>query len=140
MSSTVPRPKGTDATSCPSPLTPSPAAARPSNDSDSDSEYGSRPKKKKKGRSAGDEVRVSSRGTKVPNYVDDVQDFEKYEEEPDPGYYAGPAIQYQEEDEIEAVLAHSRDEGRESDPEDLWFDNVVRTKLSRRVASLTVFQ
>ncbi|KAJ7902074.1 SNF2 family N-terminal domain-containing protein [Mycena olivaceomarginata] len=109
MSSTVPRPK---------------AAARPSNDSDSDSEYGSRPKKKKKGRSAGDEVRVSSRGTKVPNYVDDVQDFEKYEEEPDPGYYAGPAIQYQEEDEIEAVLAHSRDEGRESDPEDLWFDNV----------------
>ncbi|KAF7376349.1 Chromodomain helicase hrp3 [Mycena sanguinolenta] len=107
MSSTVPRPK---------------AAARPSNDSDSDSEYGSRPKKKKKGRSTGDEVRVSSRGTKVPNYVDDVQDFEKFEEEPDP--YAGPAIQYQEEDEIELVLAHSRDEGRESDPEDLWFDNV----------------
>ncbi|KAF8210536.1 transcription regulator [Mycena galopus ATCC 62051] len=109
LSSTVPRPK---------------AAVRPTNDSDSDSEYGSRPKKKKKGRSTGDEVRVSSRGTKVPNYVDDVQDFEKYEEEPDPGYYAGPAIQYQEEDEIEAVLAHSRDEGRESDPEDLWFDNV----------------
>ncbi|KAJ7178362.1 chromodomain-helicase DNA-binding protein [Mycena crocata] len=101
------------------------APVRAPNDSDSDSEYGSRPKKKKKSRSAADEVRVSSRGVKVPNYVDDVQDFEKFEEEePDAGYYAGPAIQYMEEDEIEAVLAHSRDEGRESDPEDLWFDNV----------------
>ncbi|KAJ7091217.1 SNF2 family N-terminal domain-containing protein [Mycena epipterygia] len=110
LSSTVPRPK---------------APVRPPNDSDSDSEYGSRPKKKKKSRSTADEVRVSSRGVKVPNYVDDVQDFEKFEEEePDAGYYAGPAIQYQEEDEIEAVLAHSRDEGREADPEDLWFDNV----------------
>ncbi|KAJ7703020.1 SNF2 family N-terminal domain-containing protein [Mycena rosella] len=110
LSSTVPRPK---------------VPVRAPNDSDSDSEYGSRPKKKKKSRSAADEVRVSSRGVKVPNYVDDVQDFEKFEEEePDAGLYAGPAIQYQEEDEIEAVLGHSRDEGRESDPEDLWFDNV----------------
>ncbi|KAJ7747341.1 SNF2 family N-terminal domain-containing protein [Mycena metata] len=109
MSSTVPRPK---------------APVRAPNESDSDSEYGSRPKKKKKGRSTADEVRVSSRGVKVPNYIDDVQDFAQFEElEPDPNY-AGPAIQYQEEDEIEAVLAHSRDEGRESDPEDLWFDNV----------------
>ncbi|KAJ7647122.1 SNF2 family N-terminal domain-containing protein [Roridomyces roridus] len=97
---------------------------RAPNDSDSDSDYG-RPKKKKKGRSTGDELRVSSRGTKVANYVDDVQDFEKFEEdEPDPGYYTGPAIQYQEEDEIEVVLAHCRDEGREEDPQDLWFENV----------------
>ncbi|KAJ6587088.1 SNF2 family N-terminal domain-containing protein [Mycena vulgaris] len=110
LSSTVPRPK---------------APVRPPNDSDSDSEYGSRPKKKKKNRSAADEVRVSSRGVKVPNYIDDVQDFEKFEEEdPDAGDYAGPAIQYLEEDEIEAVLDHTRDEGREADPEDLWFDNI----------------
>ncbi|KAJ7188010.1 SNF2 family N-terminal domain-containing protein [Mycena filopes] len=110
MSSTVPRPK---------------APVRAPHDSDSDSEYGSRPKKKKKGRSTADEIRVSSRGVKVPNYIDDVQDFAQFEElEPDPNYYAGPAIQYMEEDEIEAVLAHSRDEGREDDPEDLWFDNV----------------
>ncbi|KAK7005747.1 ATP-dependent DNA helicase [Favolaschia claudopus] len=108
LSSTAPRPK---------------AAARPSNDSDSDSDYGARAKKKKKVRSTGDEVRVSSRGTKVPNYIDDVQDFEKFED-PDPNYYVGPAIQYLEEDEIEAVLAHTRDEGRETDPEDLWFENV----------------
>ncbi|KAJ6500142.1 SNF2 family N-terminal domain-containing protein [Mycena vitilis] len=108
MSPTVPRPK---------------AAVRPANDSDSDSEYGSRPKKKKKNRSTADEVRVSSRGGKVPNYIDDVQDFEKFED-PEPGYYVGPIIQQDPDDEIEAVLAHSRDEGRESDPEDLWFSNV----------------
>ncbi|KAJ7287825.1 SNF2 family N-terminal domain-containing protein [Mycena rebaudengoi] len=107
--STVPRPKVT---------------VRPPNDSDSDSEYGSRSKKKKKGRSAADEVRVSSRGVKVPNYVDDVQDFEKFDEDDSSAAYNGPAVQYLEEDEIEAVLTHSRDEGREADPEDLWFDNV----------------
>ncbi|KAJ3806309.1 hypothetical protein F5876DRAFT_50294, partial [Lentinula aff. lateritia] len=63
---------------------------------------------------------------KIPNYFDDVQDFEKFdeEEEPDTGYYAGPVQQYQEEDEIEAVLSHSRDEGCEADPEDVWFDNI----------------
>ncbi|KAF8973120.1 transcription regulator [Flammula alnicola] len=82
--------------------------------------------KKKKQRSSADEVRVSSRGTKVPNYVDDVQDFEKFEEvdEDSNGYYVDPNIQYQEEDEIEAVLGHSREEGREDDPEDVWFENV----------------
>lgn len=70
---------------------------------------------------------MSSRGVKVPNYVDDVHDFEKFEEqEPDDnGYYVDPNQQYQEEDEIEAVLGHSREEGREDDPEDLWFENLV---------------
>ena len=95
--------------------------------SDSDSEYGSRSKKKKKARSSGDEIRVSSRGGKIPNYIDDVQDFGQFEDEDtDSGYYADPNIQYKEEDEIEAVLSHTRDEGREHDGEDLWFDNVVR--------------
>ncbi|KAF9010521.1 P-loop containing nucleoside triphosphate hydrolase protein [Cyathus striatus] len=42
----------------------------------------------------------------------------------DPAYYADPNAQYQEEDEIEAVLGHTRDEGHEDDPEDLWFENV----------------
>ena len=37
-----------------------------------------------------------------------------------------PNQHYQEEDEIEAVLGHSREEGREDDPEDLWFENLVR--------------
>ncbi|KAF9529183.1 chromodomain-helicase DNA-binding protein [Crepidotus variabilis] len=102
------------------------APARHASSSDSDSEYGSRShKKKKKSRPPADELRISSRGTKVPNYVDDVQDFEKYEEVEDTnGYYVDPNIQYQEEDEIEAVLGHSRDEGREDEPEDLWYDNV----------------
>ncbi|PPR05826.1 hypothetical protein CVT26_010106 [Gymnopilus dilepis] len=102
------------------------AVSRPS-DSDSDSEYGSRShRKKKKHRSSVDEVRVSSRGTKVPNYVDDVQDFEKFDEPEDEqtAYYVDPNVQYQEEDEIEAVLGHSREEGREDDPEDIWFENV----------------
>ncbi|KAF8740791.1 hypothetical protein AX14_007167 [Amanita brunnescens Koide BX004] len=103
------------------------APARLASLSDSDSEYGSRShKKKKRARVSGEEVRVSSRGVKVPNYFDDVQDFEKFEddEEPSNGYYADPNTQYQEEDEIEAVLGHTRDEGREKDPDDLWLENV----------------
>jgi len=106
--------------------------ARQASTSDSDSDYGSRSHKKKKSRLHPDEVRISSRGTKVPNYVDDVRDFERFEEqvEDQNGYYVDPNIQYQEEDEIEAVLGHSRDEGREDDAEDLWFENIVRTRLS----------
>ncbi|KAJ3759144.1 P-loop containing nucleoside triphosphate hydrolase protein [Lentinula raphanica] len=102
------------------------APVRQASVSDSDSDYGSRSKKKKRARPQADELRVSSRGGKIPNYFDDVQDFEKFddEEEGDTGYYAGPVQQYQEEDEIEAVLSHSRDEGREADPEDVWFDNI----------------
>ncbi|KAF9049967.1 SNF2 family N-terminal domain-containing protein [Panaeolus papilionaceus] len=103
------------------------APVRQASTSDSDSEYGSRAhKKKKKHRTPNDEVRVSSRGTKVPNYVDDIQDFEKYEEPEDDqgGYYVDPNATIQEDDEIEAVLGHGRDEGRESDPDDLWFENV----------------
>ncbi|CAK5281780.1 unnamed protein product [Mycena citricolor] len=96
--------------------------ARPANDSDSDSDYGSKSKKKKKARtSAADEIRISSRGGKVPNYVDDVQPFE---EEIIEDVYTGPQIQALEDDEIELVLAHSRDEGKEQDPEDLWFENI----------------
>ncbi|KAF9469913.1 SNF2 family N-terminal domain-containing protein [Collybia nuda] len=103
------------------------APARHTSTSDSDSEYGSRAhKKKKKARASGDEIRVSSRGGKVPNYIDDVQDFEKYEDDAgtENGYYIDPNTQYQEEDEIEAVLGHSRDEGHELDAEDKWFENI----------------
>ncbi|KAG6920300.1 hypothetical protein DXG01_005069 [Tephrocybe rancida] len=99
----------------------------PAESSDSDSEYGQRAhKKKRKARASTDEIRVSSRGGKVPNYVDDVQDFEKYEDEDDDanGYYAEQASAYKEEDEIEAVLGHGRDEAHEEDPEDNWFTNI----------------
>lgn len=113
------------------PLPPAPprvkASVRHMSSSDSDSDYGARShKKKKKIRTPGDEIRVSSRGGKVPNYLDDVHDFEKYEEqdETENGYFAESNIQYQEEDEIEAVLGHSRDEGHENDPEDKWFENI----------------
>lgn len=113
LSSTIPRPK---------------APVRHASSSDSDSDYGARAhKKRKKARPSADEVRVSSRGGKVPNYVDDVQDFEKFEDDDEGGenpYFVDPNQQYQEEDEIEAVLNHSRDEGREDDEEDLWFENV----------------
>jgi len=104
------------------------APIRHASSSDSDSDYGARAhKKKKKARLSADEVRVSSRGVKVPNYVDDVQDFEKFEDDEggENTYFVDPNQQYQEEDEIEAVLNHSRDEGREDDVEDLWFENVV---------------
>ncbi|THV02439.1 hypothetical protein K435DRAFT_817796 [Dendrothele bispora CBS 962.96] len=101
------------------------APVRHASDSDSDSDYGSRSKKKKRTRHQSDEIRVSSRGGKIPNYYDDVQDFEKFDEQVSDGtYYVAPTQQYQEEDEIEAVLSHSRDEGRENDPEDVWFDNI----------------
>lgn len=106
-------------------------ATRVAPSSDSDSEYGSRShKRKKKPRQSTEDIRVSSRGVKIPNYVDDVQDFEKFDEDEtvDSAYYADPNVQYQEEDEIEAVLTHSRDEGHENDPEDLWFENIVRSR------------
>ncbi|KAH9176362.1 SNF2 family N-terminal domain-containing protein [Lactarius sanguifluus] len=97
-------------------------ASRPTS-SDSDSEYGARSKKKKKPRVSGDEVRTSSRGAKVLNYADDVEDFEQFDE-PHPGYYIDPNAQEKENDEIEAVLGHARDEGHEDDPEDLWYENL----------------
>ncbi|KAI0062865.1 transcription regulator [Artomyces pyxidatus] len=99
-----------------------PVISRPVS-SDSDSEYGARSKKKKKPRVSGDEIRTSSRGIKVPNYADDVEDFEQFDE-PNPGYYMDLAVQDKENDEIEAVLGHSREEGHEDDPEDLWYDNI----------------
>ncbi|KAF5321609.1 hypothetical protein D9619_002024 [Psilocybe cf. subviscida] len=103
------------------------APVRQASSSDSDSDYGARAhKKKKKQRASSSEVRISSRGTKVPNYVDDIQDFEKYESaDEEQGYYVDPNTQYQEEDEIEAVIGHSREEGREEDPEDVWFENIA---------------
>lgn len=105
------------------PLVPTRHAAA---ESDSDSDYGARSKKKKPKRISDSEIRVSSRGGRVPNYVDDVQDFEKFEDEDgEATYYVDPNVQFKEEDEIEAVLSHSRDEGREADPDDLWFDNIV---------------
>ena len=94
--------------------------------SDSDSDYGSKSKKKKKPRVPSDEIRVSSRGTRVPNYVDDVQDFEQFDDdEPDAGVYGEPAV-LKEEDEIEMVLSHARADEFLSDPEDNWYTNIVR--------------
>ncbi|TFK54148.1 transcription regulator [Heliocybe sulcata] len=91
--------------------------------SDSGSDYGSKSKKKKKARPS-EEVRISSRGNRIPNYIDDVQDYAQYDEEEPDTYNGEPSGQYQEEDEIEAVLGHSREEGREDDPEDMWYDNI----------------
>ena len=98
-------------------------ASRPAS-SDSDSEYGARSKKKKKPRVSGDELRSSTRGARVLNYADDVEDFEQFDE-PHPGYYIDPNAQEKENDEIEAVLGHARDEGHEDDHEDLWYENIV---------------
>jgi chromodomain-helicase-DNA-binding protein 1 len=100
--------------------------------SDPDSEYGSRSKKEKKEvNTNGEELRMSGRGLKVPNYVDDVQDFGQFEDDDDAGSaYHVENAQYKEGDEIEIVLTHSRDEGRENDPEDLWFDNIVCPAIS----------
>lgn len=93
--------------------------------SDSDSDYGSRSKKKKKARVSSDEVRVSSRGVKIPNYVDDVQDFEQFDDDEAQVANYAVAAPLKEEDEIEAVLGHCRDEQHEDDPDDNWYTNIV---------------
>lgn len=106
---------------------PKPRAVARHSPSDSDSDYGARSKKKKKHRVASDEIRVSSRGTKVPNYVDDVQDFEQFDDDDViAGAYADPNAPQKEEDEIEMVLGHSRDDDHKDDPEDNWYTNIVR--------------
>ncbi|KAI6135660.1 SNF2 family N-terminal domain-containing protein [Pisolithus thermaeus] len=93
--------------------------------SDSDSDYGARSKKKKRPRISGEEIRVSSRGSKIPNYYEGNQDLGILsEDESAQNYYLDPSAQFKEEDEIEAVLGHCRDENREDDVEDLWYDNI----------------
>lgn len=85
---------------------------------------------------------MSSRGTKVPNYVDDVQDFEQFDDdEVIPGAYVDPNAPQKEEDEIEMVLGHSRDDDHKEDPEDNWYTNIVRrlfllTAVESRVAHI----
>lgn len=109
-----------------------PTATTRQDDSDSDSNYGARSKKKKKTRAPGEELRVSSRGVKVPNHVDGLQDFEREDEDAEGLMYATAAAPVQEEDEIEYVLNHSRAEGHEDDPEDDWQTNVVCVLLALR--------
>ena len=108
---------------------PRPAAGL---DTDSDSDYGARSKKRK--RFGQLELRQSHRNGKLADYREEGgvhygDDFE--DDAPMNGegstYYVNPEnAQYEEEHEIELVLNHSRDEGREDDPEDLWMDNIVR--------------
>lgn len=66
---------------------------------------------------------------KIPNYVDDVQDFEQFDDEADAVTYTESAAPTKEDDEIENVLGHCRDEGHEDDPEDDWYSNIVRHRL-----------
>ncbi|KAI6157570.1 SNF2 family N-terminal domain-containing protein [Pisolithus tinctorius] len=107
----------------PSSSAPRPKALRHAS-SDSDSDYGARSKKKKP-RVSGEEIRVSSRGSKIPNYYEGNQDYGVLsEEESVQNYYLDSNAQFKEEDEIEAVLGHCRDENREDDIEDLWYDNI----------------
>lgn len=96
-------------------------------DSDSDSDYGARGKKKK--RFGGVDVRQSHRGSKSQTYQEGEHygdDFEDNAPMAESSYYMdAEGMQYEEDHEIEAVLNHSRDEGREEDPEDLWSENIV---------------
>ena len=76
---------------------------------------------------------MSTRGIKIPNYVDDVEDFETFEADTHPGYYYTEALaQYPQDDEIEQVLNHSRDEGKEGDPEDKFYENIVGPSFPSR--------
>ena len=61
---------------------------------------------------------------KIPNYVDDVQDFEQFDDA-EAMTYTETAVPTKDDDEIEYVLGHCRDEGHEHDPEDDWGKNIV---------------
>ncbi|TFL01506.1 SNF2 family N-terminal domain-containing protein [Pterulicium gracile] len=71
---------------------------------------------------------MSSRGAGRVSYTDDVQDFEQFEEAPYANDYVvddyAAVPEYEEEDEIEAVLTHSRHEDHLDDPEDLFHENI----------------
>jgi chromodomain-helicase-DNA-binding protein 1 len=99
--------------------------------SESDSDYGSRSKKKKRlvPRSES-EVRLTSRGGKMPDYREDAGYGSEFDEVPGTGqdytYYVNPeSIQPEEEGEIEAVLNHTRDETLSPEKEDSWTENIV---------------
>lgn len=84
---------------------------------------------------------MSTRGVKIPNYVDDVEDFETFDADTHPGYYyTEAATQYPQEDEIEQVLNHTRDEGKEGDPEDKFFENIVGFSFPSRRSALNDFR
>ncbi|KZT42463.1 hypothetical protein SISSUDRAFT_980248 [Sistotremastrum suecicum HHB10207 ss-3] len=96
---------------------------------DSDSDYGARSKKKKRFNRPSEQEPRSHRNSKIPDYRDDGgDDFGDNFEDDSPGNAeasgVGQETTYEEDHEIEAVLAHSREEGHENDPEDLWFDNI----------------
>lgn len=83
---------------------------------------------------------MSTRGVRIPNYVDDVEDFETFEADTHPGYYYADAMtQYPQEDEIEQVLSHTRDEGKEGDPEDKFFENIVGLSTTSHPSALNCF-
>ncbi|KAG8933089.1 hypothetical protein FRC02_012457 [Tulasnella sp. 418] len=118
-------------------------SAQPSDNLSSASEYGAPSKKKRKNTALGAtparsdstpgypssayvDARVSTRGQKVPNYVDDTR-FGS-EDEDDEGPYDHPAQgpngypdanTVEEQDEIEGVFGHFRDDERKDDPEDI---------------------
>lgn len=99
--------------------------------SDSDSDYGRRSKKKKRPRLSVEDFRISSRGGRVPNYAEDGPDSDFEDEEIQTGYYASANAEIKgDEDEIDAVLTHMRDEERLDDPADLWFENIVSQHIS----------
>lgn len=78
---------------------------------------------------------MSSRGVKIPNYVDDAQDFE--DDDADALALAEATVPVKEEDEIENVLSHCRDEGHEEDAEDDWYSNIVRSRIHLAIPPLT---
>ncbi|KAH8814700.1 SNF2 family N-terminal domain-containing protein [Flagelloscypha sp. PMI_526] len=105
---------------------PKPPSRLPSA-SDSDSDYGARSKKKKRSKPYGDELRLSSRATAKPtNYLDDLDDMHDLEPIADDATYAvDTTVQDGEEnDEIELVLGHQRDEEKLNDLEDRFYENI----------------
>jgi hypothetical protein len=102
-----------------------PSAVTRITDTDSDEEYGARSKKKKHRPQPSDALRLSSRGGKIPSYAEPGADeFESFDsDDMQTNYYAQGQAE-KEEDEIEAVLGHSRQEGHEADEADDFHQNI----------------
>ncbi|KAF8325229.1 SNF2 family N-terminal domain-containing protein [Cantharellus anzutake] len=110
------------------PKAPTATASAAQTGGESSDDYGVPPRKRRRPPPSGNssDVRVSSRGQRIPNYAEDGGfRSEDYEDDGTPNGTAAPQYDangqpiYEDQDEIDGVFGHSRDEDHINDPEDL---------------------
>lgn len=93
-------------------------------DSDSASDFGGQSRKRKRKASPIEDIRFTSRGSKLPNYYENEEDITNEDDSmASPGEVAGSTTDVHE---IEIVLDHHRDEEKLDDPVDNFHTNMVR--------------